>query len=186
MNKSAIIITVVALIIVAGLGLMIFKGKGKAITYSSAPTDKEELEQRRRYLDSLRNSHYEDSVRSRGSLLDTFGVYKSPIKVLTTKVFTEEYANYKSIKLSWKNVSTKTVTAVRFKWYVQNPFSEPAKMLGSTVNGLGGGYSADRILPNKIDHGVWSAISPDASKVVLAWTYEVVFADGSKWKLSEQ
>ena len=119
-----------------------------------------------------------------GAKYDTGGLYLAPIKVLSAKFVTREYSNYKDIALRYKNVSNKVVTAIRFKWYGENAFNEPADM-GGLREGWGGGFTDDALRPGASDYGQWNILSRDGKKVLIAYPYEVVFKDGTKWELSE-
>ena len=107
-----------------------------------------------------------------------------PIKILSSRPVEEEYSNYKNVYLSWKNVSKKTISAVRFRWIGVNAFGEPADM-GSLLIGEGAGFSDDKIRAGKSDNGTWTILSRDLKKITRAWAYEVAFSDGTKWKLNE-
>lgn len=126
-------------------------------------------------VDSIKKQIYSDA------LLDTVGVSNAPIKVLSAKIVREEYSTYRSIRLAYKNVSGKKISAVRFKWYGTDAFGEPAEM-GGVVDGYGGGVSDDPIKPGGTDAGTWSILSRNVKKVELAWPFEVAFEDGTKWK----
>lgn len=117
------------------------------------------------------------------SLIDTVGLYKSPVKVLSAKLVKKEYSNYRDISLTYKNVSDKTIAAIKFKWYGTNAFGEAADMGNGMVEGFGGGFTDDILRPNRKETSQWSILSRDGKKVVIAWPYEVAFEDGSIWKL---
>lgn len=147
------------------------------------------IDESQRFIDSFKLSKQADSMTQqiiRNAMFDTSGVAQAPVKVLTAKLVGREYTNSKDIRLMWKNVSSKKVSAVRFKWYGLNAFGEPADMGNSVLHrGFGGGFS-DRILkPDKTDSGTWEIMSQDAKKVVLAWPCEVAFEDGTKWVSSK-
>lgn len=113
---------------------------------------------------------------------DTIGVSNAPIKVISSKLIKRSSLG-RDIRLVWKNVSNKNITAIRFRWYGLNAFNRPADMgINSMAEGFGGGFTDDLIRPGKTDYGEWSIISRDGKKVVLAWPVEVVFEDGSKWE----
>lgn len=138
-------------------------------------------------LDSLKKERMVDSMVKdmvRNVYIDTAGLSEAPVKVLSFKFITEEYSSYKSVRLSWKNISKKRINAIRFKWYGLNAFNEPADM-GTGFSGLGGGYTDDPLSPGQSDAGTYSSITRDGKKLVLAWPYEVVFADGAKWKIGK-
>ena len=119
-----------------------------------------------------------------GAKYDTGGLYLAPVKVFSAKFVTKEYSNYKDISLRYKNVSKKNVTAIRFKWYGENAFNEPADM-GGIIQGWGNGFTDDLLKPGANDYGEWSILSKDGKKVLIAYPYEVAFADGTKWILSQ-
>jgi hypothetical protein len=103
---------------------------------------------------------------------------------LSARFVTKEYSNYKDIALRYRNVSNKVVTAVRFKWYGENAFNESADM-GTLREGWGAGFTDDAIRPGASDYGKWSILSRDGKKVLIAYPYEVVFKDGTKWELGK-
>lgn len=141
-----------------------------------------ELE-KHKFIDSFKNverSKINSSVRD--IILDTTGLSKAPVRVL--------YANFygmngRNIELKWKNISGKRITAIRFKWYGENAFNEPADMGAlSYEKGFGAGFTDNELAPGKTDQGTWSIYSRDGKKIVIAWPYEIAFKDGSKWLLN--
>lgn len=120
----------------------------------------------------------------KGAILDTFGLHLAPVKVTSARLFRPEYSNYKSISITFKNVSGKRVEAIKFKWYGIDAFGDPADMgTGSLVEGFGGGFDDDPLGIGKSRTSQWSILSRDGKKVVLAWAYEVAFSDGTRWEL---
>jgi len=113
---------------------------------------------------------------------DTIGVYKSPIKVVKSRFVSQEYSRFKDVELTYKNVSKKVVTAIRFKWTGINAFNEPADM-GGVIEGAGGGFDDGVLKPGKTKTGEWSINSSDGKKIISAFAYEVMFDDGTKWEL---
>lgn len=140
-------------------------------------------------LIKIKAEQYADSVVKKAMsdvLFDTVGVGQGPVKVISAKVVQEEYSTFKSVRLSWKNISKKKISAIRFKWYGLNAFGEPADMGSSIQDGFGGGYTDDPIRAGGTDTGTWEVLSRDAKKIVIAWPYEVVFEDGTKWESSKK
>jgi hypothetical protein len=125
---------------------------------------------------------------ARKVLFDTGDVSSSPIKVLSATMYSEEYSNFRDIRLKIQNVSAKQIVAARFSWYGENAFGEPADMGGVSImsgsEGFGGGFSERIINPNKTATLSWDINSRDGKKVIKAWAKEVVFSDGTKWKSS--
>jgi hypothetical protein len=134
-----------------------------------------------KFMDSLKND-----IHSQPSMIlirsDTIGMNYAPIKVISFKVVEKEYSTYRNVFLRYKNVSKKTVTAIRFRWYGVNAFGEPADLGNSILTGFGSGFTEDIIKPNASDSGEWDVLSRDAKKILIAYAYEVAFSDGSKWK----
>lgn len=110
---------------------------------------------------------------------DTLGISSSPVKVISARPVKEEYSSYKDISVTYKNVSGKNISAIRFKWYGINAFNEPAEMGG--MDGFGSGFTDSKLRAGKSETSEWSILSKDLKKVIKAWAYEVVFEDGSKW-----
>lgn len=115
---------------------------------------------------------------------DTIGLHLSPIKLLNARFVKKEYSNYKDISLSYKNVSGKDVTGIRFKWFGKNAFNEPADM-GGSFEGVGSGFSDDLLRAGRSRDSEWSISSKDGKKITIAYPYEVAFSDGTSWKLNK-
>jgi hypothetical protein len=171
------------------ISFQLLNDKHEDITYKILFANKDSLEKDIiKSINDLPNSLEESETKIReekngvGAKYDTGGLYLAPIKVLSAKFIKKEYSNYKDIELQYKNVSNKVVTAIRFKWYGENAFNEPADM-GGLREGWGGGFSDDPLKPGASDYGQWGILSRDGKKVLIAYPYEVVFKDGSKWKL---
>jgi len=103
-----------------------------------------------------------------------------PVKILSSRPVENDYSSYRDIHLSWKNVSKKTITGIKFRWKGVNAFGDQADV------GDGGGFTDDKLRPGKTDYSEWSILSRDLKKVTKAWAYEVVFEDGTKWELNQQ
>jgi hypothetical protein len=116
---------------------------------------------------------------------DTTGLSSAPVKVISAKLIEEEYSNYKNIKIVYKNVSNKKIQAIRFDWYGENAFNEPADMGNPLTEGVGSGFTDDILRPGKSTTGVWNIYSKDGKKVLSARPYEVAFTDGTKWELKQ-
>jgi hypothetical protein len=129
--------------------------------------------------------HFVDSLTkttTKKIFMDTAGISNAPVKVISAKMVQEEYSKYKSVRLTYKNVSGKKIEAIKFNWYGIDAFGEPADM-GSFMDGVGGGLDDDPLGPGKSSTSTWSILSRNGKKVELAWAYEVAFSDGTKWKL---
>lgn len=165
--------------------------KHEEITFKVFFANKDSLESNiSKMINELPNSIEQSVAKVReekngvGAKYDTGGLYLAPVKVTSARFVTKEYSNYKDIALRYKNVSDKMVTAIRFKWYGENAFSEPADM-GGLSEGWGGGFTDDPLKPGSSDYGQWSILSKDGKKILIAYPYEVVFKDGTKWKLAQ-
>jgi len=117
-------------------------------------------------------------------MFDTVGVGSGPVVVTSSAFVEKQYSNFKDMHLKYKNVSGKKIDAIRFRWYGENAFGEPADMGTSPERGFGGGFTDSPLLPGKTGSGTWGILSRDGKRIIAAWAYEVVFSDGSKWKSS--
>jgi hypothetical protein len=112
---------------------------------------------------------------------DTIGTSGFPVKILKAVFSHEEYSNYKSVSLSYKNTSGKKIDAIRFKWYGENSFGEPADMTG-IIKGWGGGFDDSGLGVGKTGYGTWDVYSKDGKKIIVAYPTEIAFSDGTKWE----
>ncbi|HUC79780.1 MAG TPA: hypothetical protein VMR70_02655 [Flavisolibacter sp.] len=175
----------------APVSFELLNDKREDITYKVSFANQDSLENNvTKSINDLPNSVEQTANEIReekhgvGAKYDTGGLYLAPVKVLSAKFVTKEYSNYKDISLRYKNVSNKVITAIRFKWYGENAFNEPADM-GALREGWGGGFTDDALRPGATDYGVWSILSRDGKKVLIAYPYEVFFKDGTKWELKQ-
>lgn len=118
------------------------------------------------------------------ALWDTAYSSSAPVVVISSRLVKQEYSNRRDLELRFKNVSGKTVSAIRFRWYGLNAFNEPADMGDYANVGFGAGQTDSPLRPGKTNTGEWGILSKDAKKIVRAWAYEVVFSDGTKWRSS--
>lgn len=146
---------------------------------SIAATGKTISERARESTDSVLNKIASDVY------MDTAGLSKAPVKVIKAVLFKVEYSSYRDIRVTYKNVSKKAVIAIKFRWKGTNAFGDPADMGTSLQEGYGGGFTDDSLRPGRTEVSEWSILSRDGKKVELAWPYEVVFADGTKWELGK-
>ena len=126
---------------------------------------------------------FREERNGKGAKYDTGGLYLSPIKVLSARFVAREYSNYKDVSLRFKNVSNKRVSAIKFKWYGQNAFNEPADAGNSILKGWGAGFTDSELGIGSITYGTFEILSKDGKKILIAYPYEVAFTDGTKWEL---
>lgn len=158
----------------------------------SKPNPKTEL-QKKMELDSFSKAKYGESSDAhvkrmvdegmKKALIDTVGLYKAPVKVLSAKIVKQEYSTYRNVYLRYKNVSGKTISAIKFNWYGVNAFNEPADLGNPVAAGFGAGFTDDVLKPGRSEGSTWDVLSRDAKKIQLAWPIEVSFSDGTNWKL---
>ena len=136
-----------------------------------------------KYLDSLNTEEYADSMTKstlKNLFFDTANIGTTPVVVTKAWLVKREYSIYKDVSLTYKNVSGKKISAIRFKWYGIDGFNEPADM-GGLFDGQGGGYIDVDLVAGKIRTTTWD-VNSKAKKIVKAWAYEVAFDDGTTWK----
>jgi hypothetical protein len=105
-----------------------------------------------------------------------------PIKILSGKLVKKEYSNYKDIYISYINEGQKDIEGVKFKWYGETVFGEPADMGSYSEKGFGGGFTEDKLKAGKADNATFEISSKDAKKIIKVWINEIAFSDGTKWK----
>lgn len=130
---------------------------------------------------AMADSLIENSLKN--AYFDTTGLYNSPVKVVSARLVKKEYSSYKDISLTYKNVSNKKIDGIKFRWYGLTAFGDAADMGNySGAKGFGSGFDDDQLRPGRTVTNGWGILSSNAKKIVLAWPYEIVFEDGTKWK----
>lgn len=104
----------------------------------------------------------------------------APVTVIKSRFIEKEFSNYKDVELTYKNVSNKDIKAIKFEWYGEDSFGEPADM--GITDGNGGGFTDDILKAGKKRTSEWNVLSRNGDKILTAKAYEVIFTDGTKWK----
>ena len=115
-------------------------------------------------------------------MLDTTGMYQSPVQVARASIFNRDQLSNKDIEIVFKNVSDKKITAIRFRWYIINKLGDAADINGGITKGFGHGLSEDALEPNMSDTASWELAANDIYRIAYAFPYEVEFADGDQWR----
>lgn len=115
---------------------------------------------------------------------DTVGVANCGIIITDADFIEEEYSNYKSVRLRYKNVSGKKIKAIKFKWNGIDAFGDPADCGSLTDEGFGGGFVDDPLGTGRSRTSVWGVLSRNGDQITKAWVTEIAFDDGTKWKSS--
>lgn len=158
--------------------------------FSCKSSTERKLDEAEKELNAIRIQEQADSaVRAqiKKSAMDTTGLWMAPI-IITKAILVKNssYSEDRDVRLTYKNISGKTIDGIRFKWYGETVFGDPADMGGIDINGyegFGGGYTEDQILPGKSVTNTWDINSHNAKRIIMAWPTEVAFSDGTKWEL---
>ncbi|MGQ0740201.1 MAG: hypothetical protein ACT4OJ_14210 [Bacteroidota bacterium] len=122
---------------------------------------------------------------------DTANISTSPIAITETTIWKEkEYLGleYDNISVRFRNISGKTIEAVKLRWFCEDAFGEPVFLFSRpTIRmSIGQGRSNEQLKPGGIGQVRWRGNATDLYKVVRAWPYEVAFSDGIVWKIYEK
>lgn len=129
------------------------------------------------------NSTTVDSLKK--SFLDTLNTRESPVQIISSKLSNTQYSDHKNIELLYKNVSKKSIKAIKFEWYCENAFNKPANGKYYFVKGKSEGFTSMLLEPKKLRSQVWEDFSTDANTIINARAYFVLFSNGTKWDLKK-
>lgn len=115
---------------------------------------------------------------------DTSGVYRSPIKVISFKIVRSESGSYRNVQLTYKNVSDRKVSAIKFRWKGIDAFGEPADLGNNFAEGYGSGFMDNGLKPGKTTTSEWEILSRNARNLTGAWCIEAIYDNDSKWELN--
>jgi hypothetical protein len=114
-------------------------------------------------------------------LIDTVGLYKSPIKLISFKIIHQKKSNV--LRVFYKNTANKSLCAAGFKFLITDSHNKPAKP-GNTVsinfNGCG---VYEEIKARESTH--FDFTNFEFNKVLMVWPVEVEFMDGKRWALKK-
>ncbi|KRD12869.1 hypothetical protein ASE21_02870 [Flavobacterium sp. Root901] len=109
----------------------------------------------------------------------------SSIKIIESKLIKNQYSDHRDIKIVFKNSGKKDIQAIKFEWYCENSFNEPANGRYFYGEGRFTGEITCLLKAGKSVTKVWEDFSTDANRIMNARAYYVVFTDGTKWKLNK-
>src|SRR6218665_1664091 len=110
----------------------------------------------------------------------------SPIKITNASLHKNNYSDHKDIKITFKNLGTKSIKAIKFEWFCTNSFDEPANGKYFYGEGRFTENSINILKPNQTRSEFWEDFSTDADKIIEIRAYYIVFTDGTKWELDEE
>lgn len=126
---------------------------------------------------------YTDSIKK--SFLDTLNTKESPILIISSKLSKTQYSDHKDIRLTYKNLTKKSIKAIKFEWYCENAFEKPASGRNFFIKGKSEGTSSHLLKPKETRSQAWEDFSTDANKIIKARVYFVMFSNGTKWELKK-
>lgn len=113
---------------------------------------------------------------------DSVKIANAPIKVTNFKIVKVEYSDYRNVQVTYKNVSDKTIEAIKFGIKGRTAFDKPAEFTGG-FNGKVYGNIDEPIKPNKSNTVTFAVNSSDLKFIDYVRPYEIVYSDGEKFKL---
>lgn len=125
-----------------------------------------------------------DKTVQKISSQDTSQKFWSPVKVITSKFVRSKTSGLRNIQLSYRNVSDKTISNIKFRWFGVDVFDQPANM-GGHSKGMGVGDVEQTINSGELIVNEWEISTNDAKRILTAYAYEVSFSDGTSWKWPE-
>lgn len=129
------------------------------------------------------NHDYEKRKSIKNDFLNNKNAKNSPVKIIAAQLSQTQYSNHKDIKLVFKNSEKKDIQAVKFEWYCENSFDEPANSRFFYGEGRSTGEITYLLKAGTTRSKIWEDFSTDANRVIKARAYYVVFTDGTKWQL---
>lgn len=143
-------------------------------------------------------------------LYDTTGLSTAPIKVLSAKISSKKvdtvdmpednlhheghFGRYITLKIKFKNVSSKRIVGVLLNWMILDKNDKPASV-GESKNGLQMGYMGTLAPTDLTGYSLgigetqteeWEYTSNSGEKIKIAFPAEVQFYDDVKWKIGKK
>lgn len=125
-----------------------------------------------------------DSIKD--DFLKTQKNKNSPIKIISATLLKNQYSDHKDIKLTYKNITKKSIKAIKFEWYCENAFDKPASGQFFFIKGVTRKHTESFLKSRKTESKIWEDFSTDANIIIAARAYYVIFSDGTKWELNSK
>lgn len=133
----------------------------------------------------LTNENHDNTIKKtvKEDFLNNKNAKDSPVKIVSSYLSRSQYSSHKDIRLTFKNSGKKNIQAIKFEWYCENSFDEPANGRYFYGEGRSTGEIAYVVKAGKTSSKIWEDFSTDANRIIKARAYYVVFTDGTKWQL---
>jgi hypothetical protein len=109
---------------------------------------------------------------------DTSNLSTSPVEIISFQPVEGERG--KNISITYKNISTNPIAAIKFTWYGLDAFGDGADV--GADKGYGSGITEETVNPGETKTIVFSVESKRLKRLVNIWPYEVAFEDGAQWR----
>lgn len=123
-----------------------------------------------------------DSIKQ--TFLNSKNEKDSPIKIISSRISTNEYTTHKDIKIVYKNIGKKNIKAIKMEWYCENSFDEPSHGKFFFIQGKSTANITKLLKAGTIKTQVWEDFSTDANTIIKTRAYFVMFTDGTTWQLT--
>lgn len=133
---------------------------------------------------TIKNKNKKDSIKE--LFANNKNEYKSPIKILSSRLLPNQYSNHKDIKITYKNVTKKDIKAIKLEWYCENSFNQPAHGKFFYIQGKSTENVTELLRAGSSQSQVWEDFSTDANKIIKARAFYVMFTDNTTWELAHQ
>jgi len=128
----------------------------------------------KKYVDSFHNALLSEVA------FDTVGTEHAPVRIVRYQLVQNLNGHYKSVALTYQNISSKNISAIRFKWYGTDSADHPVEM-GYAATGIGGSFDDEPLKAGKRRTATWGVLTNKLCVITKVWPTEIVFEDGSKW-----
>lgn len=120
---------------------------------------------------------------------DTVKIATSPVQIISKEFISEkDYLGLEEefILIRYKNISQKTITGVKLRWYCEDGFGEPNLMLdlsGGLMISIGEARNGERLKPGESQSIKYKQNYETGDRLVSAWAYQVGFDDQTIWSI---
>ena len=120
---------------------------------------------------------------------DTANIASSPVQIVSKEFISErDYLGLDEefILIRYKNISQKTITGVKLRWYCEDGFGEPnlmTDMSGAVTISIGEGRNGERLNPGETGAIKYKQYYETGDRLVSTWAYQVGFDDQTVWNI---
>lgn len=154
--------------------------------FLSCKQNKSSIKEKLPVTDTMTAAEEEYMVTVSSVQFDTANIKTSPIQVVKAYYGSRTKYDDERVIIEYKNVTNKTIEAIKFRWYMKDAFGEVLFLTNDILLDFGSGRTDNKVGSGATQEFTWKGLISGTPKHIKAWAYEVAFSDRTIWKITDK